>query len=118
MDYLKTKELRDLSIWGWVTAQWAKAGAGETLVDPTMAKTERLGRAKGIVTAANSDIRMEAVMSASGTAAGAVSKPMSLREVYPAEEEEIADAEAAAVEPNCSSAARPEGLMARNRRTA
>lgn len=70
------------------------------------------------MTAVNSSNRMEAVMSASGTAVVTVLKPMSEGEISPAAAVETADTDATAVDPNCASAARPEGPTVRIRRTA
>jgi hypothetical protein len=70
------------------------------------------------VTAVNSNNRMEAVRSASGTADMMASMPMSAGEASPAAAVETADADATSVEPNCASAARPEGPTGRIRRTA
>lgn len=103
---------------GSAPAQWAKAGAAETLVDRTKAKTAGLGRAKGTETAVNSSTRMEAVRSASGNAAVTVSRPMSAGEASPAAAVETVAGDATAVEPNCTSAARPEGPTVRIQRTA
>lgn len=70
------------------------------------------------MTAVNSSNRMEAVKSASGTAVVTGMNPMSVGETSPAAAVETADADATAVEPNCASAARPEGPTVRIRRTA